>query len=142
MWTKTITKRVIASFTTEAPVKKVTLPELKFPYAALEPVISSKLLETHHKKHHQTYVNNLNAALDQFECKPLFYSEAKANFDYNRIATLCQTIKFNLGGHINHSIYWDNLAPISAGGGEYPAADSAFSQQVVKQFGTFENLIE
>lgn len=48
---------------------KVTLPELKFGYAALEPVISSKLLETHHKKHHQAYVNNLNAALEQFEGK-------------------------------------------------------------------------
>jgi Fe-Mn family superoxide dismutase len=57
----------MASFSTEAASKKVTLPELKFPYSALEPVISSKLLETHHKKHHQTYVNNLNAALDQFE---------------------------------------------------------------------------
>ena len=42
---------------------KVVLPDLKFGYSALEPVISSKLLETHHKKHHQTYVNNLNAAL-------------------------------------------------------------------------------
>lgn len=68
MWTKAITRRVIATFTTEAPLKKVTLPDLKFAYAALEPVISSKLLETHHKKHHQAYVNNLNAALDQFEC--------------------------------------------------------------------------
>ena len=67
MWTKMIARRVMASFSTEAPAKKVTLPELKFAYSALEPVISSKLLETHHKKHHQTYVNNLNAALDQFE---------------------------------------------------------------------------
>ena len=60
-----ISRRVLQRFSTEA--KKVSLPELKFAYAALEPVISSKLLETHHKKHHQTYVNNLNAALDQFE---------------------------------------------------------------------------
>lgn len=65
-----ISRRVLASFSTEAPAKKVTLPELKFAYSALEPVISSKLLETHHKKHHQTYVNNLNAALDQFEGTP------------------------------------------------------------------------
>jgi Fe-Mn family superoxide dismutase len=36
------------------------------------------------------------------------------------MATLCQTIKFNLGGHINHSIYWENLAPIGNGGGVYP----------------------
>ncbi len=60
-----ISRRVLQRFSTET--KKVNLPELKYAYAALEPVISSKLLETHHKKHHQTYVNNLNAALDQFE---------------------------------------------------------------------------
>jgi Fe-Mn family superoxide dismutase len=48
----------------------VALPELKFGYSDLEPVLSGKLLELHHKKHHQTYVNNLNAAFDQFDCKP------------------------------------------------------------------------
>ena len=56
---------MLRAFSTEA-VQKVTLPELKYGYSALEPVISKSLLETHHKKHHQTYVNNLNAALDQF----------------------------------------------------------------------------
>lgn len=45
------------------------------------------------------------------------FVEAKANFDYNKMAALTQTIKFNLGGHINHSIYWENLAPIGRGGG-------------------------
>lgn len=63
-----ISKKIIKTFATQV-AKKVELPELKFTYAALEPVISSKLLETHHKKHHQAYVNNLNAALDQFEGK-------------------------------------------------------------------------
>jgi len=43
--------------------------------------------------------------------------EAKSNFDYNKMSGLTQTIKFNLGGHINHSIYWENLAPIGRGGG-------------------------
>ena len=67
--------------------------------------------------------------------------EAKNNFDYNRMAALTQTIKFNLGGHINHSIYWENLAPIGQGGGEYPDEESPFTQQVVKQYGSYENLI-
>lgn len=66
MWATKITRRLVKGFSTEG-VHKVTLPELKYGYADLEPVITSKLLETHHKKHHQTYVNNLNAALDQFE---------------------------------------------------------------------------
>jgi len=58
------------------------------------------------------------------------------------MATLCQTIKFNLGGHINHSIYWENLAPIANGGGEYPASDSLFTQQVIRQFGSYDNLVD
>ena len=65
MFSAVISKAVIRRFSTET--SKVALPDLKYGYSALEPVISSKLLEIHHKKHHQTYVNNLNAALDQFE---------------------------------------------------------------------------
>ena len=58
----TLANTVIRKF---CNVSKVSLPELKYYYSELEPVISSKQLEIHHKKHHQTYVNNLNAALDQ-----------------------------------------------------------------------------
>jgi superoxide dismutase len=65
MFSSKITRAVLHRFATEG--SKVTLPDLKYGYSALEPVLSSKLLETHHKKHHQAYVNNLNAALDQFE---------------------------------------------------------------------------
>jgi Fe-Mn family superoxide dismutase len=55
---------LLRKFSTDA---KVLLPELNFEYSSLAPFLSSKLLELHHKKHHQTYVNNLNAALEQFE---------------------------------------------------------------------------
>ena len=63
-----LSRQVIRRFSAEG-VKKYTLPDLNFGYSELEPVISSKLLEIHHKKHHNTYVNNLNAALEQFEGK-------------------------------------------------------------------------
>lgn len=64
---------VLRKFSSTAqPIAKVALPELKFNYSALEPVLSSKLLELHHKKHHQAYVNNLNAAVEQFEGKRKF----------------------------------------------------------------------
>jgi len=43
---------------------------------------------------------------------------------------------------VNHSIYWENLAPIEEGGGEYPTSDSLFTHQVVKQFGSYEQLID
>lgn len=58
------------------------------------------------------------------------------------MVTLTNTIKFNLGGHINHSIYWENLAPIGQGGGEYPDENSALTKQVKAQYGSYEALIE
>lgn len=70
MLTGKFTGTVLRAFSqTQQPIAKVALPELKYNYSALEPVLSSKLLELHHKKHHQTYVNNLNAAIEQFEGK-------------------------------------------------------------------------
>lgn len=71
---------------------------------ALEPVISTEIMTLHHQKHHQTYVNNLNAA----------FSVQKTATTSNDIATLLslqQKIKFNGGGHINHSLFWRNLTP-------------------------------
>ncbi len=70
MITGRIAGAVLRTFSsTQQPIAKVALPELKFNYSALEPVLSSKLLELHHKKHHQAYVNNLNTAIEQFEGK-------------------------------------------------------------------------
>jgi len=77
------------------------LPDLPYPYNALEPFISEEIMTLHHKKHHQTYVNGLNAAEASF---------ASAPSPKERIA-LIAALKFNGGGHINHSLFWKNLAP-------------------------------
>jgi len=79
----------------------VTLPALPYNYNALQPWISQEIMELHHKKHHQAYVDGLNAA-DQ--------SYASATTPKAKIA-LQAAIKFNGGGHINHSLFWKNLAP-------------------------------
>ncbi|KAJ4302021.1 hypothetical protein N0V88_002154 [Collariella sp. IMI 366227] len=61
-------------------------------------------MELHHSKHHQAYVTNLNAALQSL-------TTAISTSDINTQIALQQTIKFNGGGHINHSLFWKNLAP-------------------------------
>lgn len=81
-----------------------TLPDLPYAYNALEPVISAQIMELHHSKHHQAYVTNLNNALTEFE-------EAKLKGDLKKQVTLQAAIKFNGGGHLNHSIFWQNLCP-------------------------------
>ncbi|KAI0249288.1 manganese superoxide dismutase [Lactifluus subvellereus] len=78
-----------------------TLPDLPYSYDGLEPYISRQIMELHHKKHHQTYVNALNAAEQAY---------AGASTPRERIA-LQAALKFNGGGHINHSLFWRNLAP-------------------------------
>jgi len=84
-----------------------TLPALPYAYDALEPYISQEIMVLHHTKHHQTYVNALNAAEASY---------AKASTPKERIA-LQAALKFNGGGHINHSLFWKNLASSPAKNG-------------------------
>ncbi len=90
-------------------VEKFELPPLPYSLNALEPVISSEIMDLHYNKHHKAYVTNLNAALEQ-------YAEAEAKSDLATQVALQQAIRFNGGGHINHSIFWTNLAPKGQGG--------------------------
>jgi len=107
---------------------KHTLPALKYGYDALEPHISAEIMTLHHSKHHQTYVNNLNKAEAQL-------AEAMTKGDTAAIIALQPALKFNWGGHINHSIFWENLSP--NGGGE-PTGDLLTA--INKDFGSFENM--
>ncbi|KAK4100207.1 manganese and iron superoxide dismutase [Parathielavia hyrcaniae] len=85
-------------------VTTFTLPALPYAYDALEPHISAQIMELHHGKHHQAYVTNLNKALES-------HVAAIATGDVAAQIALQQAIKFNGGGHINHSLFWKNLAP-------------------------------
>jgi Fe-Mn family superoxide dismutase len=103
-----------------------SLPELTYDYAALEPNISARIMELHHSKHHAAYVAGANAALEQME-------EARAANSFGAINKLEKDLAFHLGGHINHSIFWTNLAPNAADrpDGELAAAIDEF-------FGSFD----
>lgn len=110
-----------------------SLPDLPYDYGALEPVISEEIMQLHHHKHHQTYVTNYNKALEQLH-------QALAKSDSSAIVKLQSSIKFNGGGHINHSIFWKNLAPVREGGGEPPKASLGWA--IDTQFGSLEALIQ
>lgn len=112
---------------------KVTLPQLDYGYGDLDPVLPECLLKIHHTKHHQNYVDTYNKLLTEFE-------EAKANNNINKIVSLTPGLKFNLGSHINHSIYWKNLCPIKNGGGKIPDG-SKLVEKIKSQWGSVENFI-
>ncbi|KAK7887516.1 Superoxide dismutase [Mn], mitochondrial [Exophiala xenobiotica] len=99
---------------------KATLPDLAYDYGALEPAISGKIMELHHSKHHQTYVNSYNDAADK-------YAAAEANDDIATKIALQPLVNFHGGGHVNHTLFWENLAPKNSGGGEPPSGELAKS---------------
>jgi superoxide dismutase, Fe-Mn family len=92
-----------------------TLPELTYDYNALAPSISGAIMELHHSKHHQAYVTGANNALAQL-------AEARDKGDLTYVNKLEKDLAFNLGGHVNHSIFWTNLSP---DGGDKPTGELA-----------------
>ncbi|KAL9601936.1 MAG: hypothetical protein Q9219_002160 [cf. Caloplaca sp. 3 TL-2023] len=113
---------------------KATLPDLPYDYAALEPAISGQIMELHHSKHHNTYVNSFNAASEKLAtAQQLNTPESVAD----QIA-LQPVINFHGGGHINHSLFWENLAPKGKGGGEPPSGK--LGQSIDITFGSLDNL--
>jgi Fe-Mn family superoxide dismutase len=109
------------------------LPDLPYDFNAIVPVISAEIMQLHYTKHHQGYVTNLNAALEK-------YQDAEAKGDLAAMIGLQQAIRFNGGGHVNHSIFWTNLAPVGKGGGEAPKGEIA--QAIQKEFTSLESFIE
>ncbi|GAA1952031.1 superoxide dismutase [Agromyces allii] len=103
-----------------------TLPDLAYDYSALEPAISGTIMELHHSKHHQAYVTGANTALAQL-------AEARETGNLANVNKLEKDLAFNLGGHINHSIFWTNLSP---NGGDKPTGELAAA--IDDQFGSFD----
>ncbi len=107
-------------------MSEYTLPELPYDYASLEPHISAKIMELHHSKHHKAYVDGANLAVTKL-------AEARDLGDYAAINKLEKDLAFNLGGHVNHSIFWQNM---SADGGDKP--DGEIGSAIDDFFGSFE----
>jgi superoxide dismutase, Fe-Mn family len=103
-----------------------TLPDLPYDYAALEPHISGRIMELHHDKHHATYVAGANTALEKL-------AAARAADDLAAVNLHEKNLAFNLGGHVNHSVFWQNLSPE---GGDRPTGELAAA--IDEFFGSFD----
>ena len=114
-----------------------TLPALPYDFGALEPHIDAQTMQIHHGKHHQAYVNNLNAALDkhpELHKKTLEELLASINTVPEDIRT---AVRNNAGGHHNHSLFWTIMAPKAGGEPSGTVADA-----IKKTFGDFAKFKE
>ena len=103
-----------------------TLPDLPYDYAALEPHISGRIMQLHHDKHHAAYVTGANTALAKL-------AEARESGNLDAVNLHEKNLAFNLGGHVNHSVFWANLSP---DGGDKPSGELAGA--IDEFFGSFE----
>jgi superoxide dismutase, Fe-Mn family len=108
------------------PALSYTLPDLPYDYSALEPHISGQIIELHHDKHHNTYVQGANTTVEKLET-------ARQKDDFGSIVGLEKTLAFNVSGHVLHSIYWTNM---TRGGGGKP--DGELASAIDEWFGGFE----
>ncbi|HBV40383.1 MAG TPA: superoxide dismutase [Mn] [Erwinia sp.] len=107
-----------------------SLPSLPYAYDALEPHFDKQTMEIHHTKHHQTYVNNANAALEGTEFANLAVEDLITKLDQVP-ADKKTVLRNNAGGHANHSFFWKGLKTGTTLGGELKAA-------IEKDFGSVE----
>ena len=125
-----------------------TLPALPYAYDALEPHIDAKTMEIHHTKHHQTYINNVNAALEGAGLDTPPVEELVAKLDTLPESIRAQ-VRNNGGGHANHSLFWTVMTPngggqpegrlaaaIAADVGGMDAFKESFTKAAVSRFGS------
>ncbi|MCU4304949.1 superoxide dismutase [Acinetobacter ursingii] len=125
-----------------------TLPALPYAYDALEPNIDAKTMEIHHSKHHQTYINNINAAIEGTAWEKLAVEELVSKV--NEVpADIKNVVINNGGGHANHSLFWTVMSPQGGGNptgavataieqelGGFDAFKEAFTKAAISRFGS------
>ena len=108
-----------------------SLPPLPYDYNALEPHIDEQTMRVHHDKHHQAYVDNANKALEGTE----WLAPVRAWFDANIPEDKRAAVRNNVGGHANHSLFWEIMGP--NGGGE---PSGSLGDAITSAFGSFGDL--
>jgi len=113
------------------------LPALPYPYEALQPVISEDIMRLHHQKHHQTYVDKLNMALEtQTELKNQSLVQLLEHVDALPV-TVATAIRNHGGGHYNHSLFWQCMAPRAGG-----VPSGKLGEAIVEKWGSFDSFVE
>ena len=115
---------------------KYTLPALPYAFDALEPHIDAKTMEIHHTKHHQTYIDKLNAAIEGKDLEYENVDDLLRNFA-KVPADIQGPVRNHGGGHSNHSLFWTILGP--DGGGE---ANGDVAAAIEAAFGSFKEFTE
>lgn len=116
---------------------KHSLPTLPYDYNALEPHIDAKTMEIHYSKHHQAYIDKLNAVLEKYpQYADRELSELMMEFDSLEMDEADKkTLRNNGGGHLNHALFWDVMAPEKA-------VDQTLHKEVEAEFGSVDALKE
>ncbi len=114
-----------------------SLPDLGYGYGSLSPIISEQTMRLHHQKHHQAYIDKLNAAIEQASgLKSKSLLEMLSGIDGLPEAVRA-AIRNNGGGHYNHSLFWKLMSP--QGGGE---PTGALSEQIGNRYGNFQTFVD
>jgi len=112
----------------ESTASRYQLPNLPYPYDALEPHIDAKTMEIHHKRHHQAYINGLKTAEEALV-------KARQEDNYDLIEYWSKKAAFNEGGHNLHTMFWQVMGP--NGQAEAPEAEGMLRNMINRDFGSF-----
>jgi superoxide dismutase, Fe-Mn family len=118
-------------------IKNFTLPKLPYEYNALAPYISEEQLKLHHDKHHQKYVNDANTLLGRIDEAMKAQEQVDYWVSFGYVKALAKELSFNVGGHMLHTTFWENMAPAGKGGGGAPSG--AIADLINTNFGSFAN---
>jgi len=108
--------------------KFYVLPKLPYDYKDLAPYMSEEQLRIHHSKHHQAYVNGANTILQKLD-------KARKEGTELDVKSTLKELSWNIGGHLLHSLFWGNLAPIGKGGGK---PGGVLGDAIEREFGSLE----
>lgn len=118
-----------------------TLPQLPYSYDALEPVIDAQTMEIHHTRHHQTYIDKLNAGLTSYpQYHWLSVEELLVQFD-TLPDSLKPVVRNHGGGHANHSLFWTIMCT-QVESEKYKAESTKLMEAIAAAFGSFESFVE